>query len=162
MNTSYIPPFKRNNIYEVLSTDTDIYSNSNSNSNTISNSNKNNNKFNRKRNIDDIYMSKYVPKVEFKLNEEIIQKEFPSLGSNQLNKNLDIINYNGDMYIDMLKKEKVIVPVIGEDSVVKNDVRTIVNRYKNELVPFEERTYDSDGWMTNEDWLEYYEYNKRI
>jgi hypothetical protein len=62
----------------------------------------------------------------------------------------------------MLKKEKVIVPVIGEDSVVKNDVRTIVNRYKNELVPFEERTYDSDGWMTNEDWLEYYEYNKRI
>jgi hypothetical protein len=36
------------------------------------------------------------------------------------------------------------------------------NRYKNELVPFEERTYDSDGWITNEDWLEYYEYNKRI
>lgn len=172
---SYIPPFKRsNNIYEVLNDNNNIIPQDNSNSNNNSyidtnykkncyrnynnsNSNMKNriNKYNIKRKSDEIYSKEFV------LDQDTIQKEFPSikLDQNLQNTNNIVFNYE-DLYIDMLKKEKIIVPIIVEE--VKNDVKTIVNRYKDNLVPFEERTYDENGWMTNDDWLEYYMFHNRF
>ena len=94
-----------------------------------------------------------VKKPEFKLTEEKLINEFPSLS----NKKVEELKLE-TTYIDKVKIEK---KVVEEKKYIKpNDVRSIVNEYYLNKIPLEERRYDSNGWMDNEDWVEWYEENK--
>lgn len=103
---------------------------------------------------------KEIKKPEFILDADCIQKEFPTLPTNNINTiNVDSIektNSNEEKFTDIVRKEKeIIVEIIKEKP---NDVRSIVNELKQQQKVFEERRYDSNGWMENEDWLEWYEF----
>lgn len=94
-----------------------------------------------------------VKKPEFNLTKDKLVNEFPSLS----NKKVEELKLE-TTYIDKVKIEK---KVIEEKKYIKpNDVRSIVNEYYLNRVPLEERRYDSNGWMENEDWIEWYEENK--
>jgi len=98
-----------------------------------------------------------VPTIpQFLLTEEKIKNEFPGLNdSNTLTNNE--CNHLDNSFTDIVKKEKEIVVEVVKQK--PNDVRSLVNDYYNNCKAFEERRYDSDGWMENEDWLEWYDYH---
>lgn len=60
----------------------------------------------------------------------------------------------GFSYLDALEKPAEIVKV--ENKVKK---KTSIFVAKKPVVHFDKRTYDKDGWMTNDDWLFWYEFN---
>lgn len=101
-----------------------------------------------------------IKKPEFILDADCIQKEFPTLPTNNINTinvdSIDKTNSNEEKFTDIVRKEKeVVIEIIKEKP---NDVRSIVNELKQQQRVFEERRYDSNGWMDNEDWLEWYEF----
>lgn len=94
-----------------------------------------------------------VKKPEFNLTETKLINEFPSL-SNKKVEELKLVT----TYTDKVKIEK---KVVEEKKYIKpSDVRSIVNEYYINKIPLQERRYDSNGWMENEDWIEWYEENK--
>jgi hypothetical protein len=57
-------------------------------------------------------------------------------------------------YLSVLEKPAEIVNV---ENKVKKKTNILVA--KKPVVHFDKRTYDKDGWMTNDDWLFWYEFN---
>lgn len=58
-------------------------------------------------------------------------------------------------YLSVLEKPAETIKV----EIKSKKAATSVSDAKKAVVKFEKRTYDKDGWMTNDDWIFWYEYN---
>ena len=127
---------------------------------------RNNNRDNRDRNplFQKRYNNRYmtnkpevITKPEFNLSKDKLINEFPSLNNKDI---IETTKFSDEFitYQDKVKVEKVVIP--DKKYIKPSDVRSIVNEYYLTKKPLEPRVYDKNGWMENEDWIEWYEENK--